>query len=178
VTLLKHVSALFFFGVLLGCSAGGGSGTEIEESAPAVTPTVKKLVEDSTRARVTLDEYLGHLAAGRYEQAAELYGGNWREVGSQFVDSEDADTLSTAGFFARTCRGTFRCDLRLHEVREVEVADPTRVRLRVTLLDRGGARFERGPCCGEEGEPETEFEFVVRRRSGEFFVEDLPIYIP
>jgi hypothetical protein len=177
VTYLKHMVTLCLFGALLGCSSAGG-GDEIEESAPAVSPTVEKLVQDSTRAREALEEYLGHLAEGRYAAAAELYGGNWREAGSQFVGREDADTISTAGFFARTCAGTFRCDLELHQVREFEVADPTRVLLRVTLQERNGTLFQRGPCCGEEGEPQNEFEFTVRKRSGDFFVEDLPIYIP
>jgi hypothetical protein len=177
VTSPTRLLGLFVFGILFGCSPGG-EGAEIEESAPAVSPTVEKLVQDSTRARETLGEYLSHLAAGRYEHAAELYGGNWREAGSQFVEAEDVDTLSTAGFLARTCPGIFRCDLGLREVREVEVADPTRILLRVTLQDRSGALFQRGPCCGEEGEPETEFDFIVRKRKGDFFVDDLPIYIP
>ncbi len=175
---LKHAVTLFCFGILLGCSSGGSDGNEIEESAPAVSPAVEALVQDSTQARVTLAEYLSHLAEGRYEEAAELYGGNWREAGSQFVEAEDVDTLSTAGFLVRTCAGIFRCDLRLQEVRAVEVADPTRVLLRVTLQDRSGARFQMGPCCGEEGEPVTEFDFIVRKRSGEFVVDELPIYIP
>jgi hypothetical protein len=148
------------------------------ESPPPVTPEAVGLLADSGSARTVLARYWEHLSEGRYEEAAELYGGNWREAGATWVEPHFADTMSTAGFLRHACGGLLVCSLRLEEVRRVELKDPTRLQLTTTLEHTSGGRFLRGPCCGEEGAPQDTFTFVLRKQSGEFVVEELPIYVP
>jgi hypothetical protein len=149
-------------------SAAGGTGPEEHGATPP----------DSALARAALARYWEHLSAGRYGEAAAFYGGDWREV-EHWVDPEDRDTLSAAGFLARACGGLLVCDLRVGEVVAVEPEAPGAWTLVVTLVRAGsGEPFQRGPCCGEEGEPQTEFRFDVRRHGDRFLVDDLPIYVP
>jgi hypothetical protein len=168
----------FFLLLIAACGPQPAREPQPAEAEPAPAPAAESLLGDSARARAVLDRYWSHLAEGRYEEAAQLYGGNWRDVARHWVDPVDADTLSTAGFLRHACGGLLVCDLRLGHVLDVELRDPTRLALRVTLMTPSGETFRRGPCCGEEGEPESDYEFVLRRERGDFVVEELPIYVP
>jgi hypothetical protein len=162
-------------------TACGGDGTrdaQGEEPATPVLPAAADLLSDSAAARSALERYWEHLSRGDFRKAAELYGGNWREVAEHWVEPQVGDTLSAEGFFTRTCGGMLVCDLRPGEVLEVELTDPTRLRLTVSLTAADGTPFLLGPCCGEEGEAQDRFPFTLRREGKRFLVEDLPIYVP
>jgi hypothetical protein len=68
---------------------------------------------DTALARDALERYWEHLSAGEWDDAAGLFGGDWRETAAHWVEPEVADTLSTAGFLARMCGGMLVCDLTL-----------------------------------------------------------------
>jgi hypothetical protein len=143
---------------------------------PATAPV--QAPADTALARDALERYWKHLAAGEWEDAARLYGGDWRESAGHWVEPEVADTLSAAGFLARMCGGMLVCDLGLREVLHAEVGEGGDVLLEVELARPDGSRFELGPCCGEEGPPTVVFTYHLQRRDGGFRVAELPIYVP
>jgi hypothetical protein len=133
---------------------------------------------DTALARDALERYWEHLSAGEWDDAAGLFGGDWRETAAHWVEPEVADSLSTTGFLARMCGGMLVCDLTLREVLRAEVGEGGDVLLEVELARPDGTRFELGPCCGEEGPPTTAFTYHLQRTGGEFRVMELPIYVP
>jgi hypothetical protein len=161
-----------------GCAAPEGAPHEAVGAGGAVPEEPGTTPPDSALARAALERYWESLSAGRYGEAAALHGGDWREV-EHWVDPAGRDTLSAEGFLARVCGGLLVCGLRVGEVVAVEPLEAGAFRLTVTLVEAGSGRaFQRGPCCGEEGEPQTEFRFDVRRHGDRFLVDDLPIYVP
>jgi hypothetical protein len=171
---------LVLLGVLLliaaGCTPDRPPVPQGAAGEPATAPV--RAPADTALARDGLERYWGHLAAGEWEDAARLYGGDWRETAAHWVEPEAADTLSVAGFLARMCGGMLVCDLGLREVLHAEVEEGGDVLLEVELARPDGSRFELGPCCGEEGPPITAFSYRLLPAHGEFRVMELPIYVP
>jgi hypothetical protein len=160
--------------LLVGCSSP--TPDALAGAAAATAPPTA--AADSAAALDALIRYWSALQAGRYDEAAGLYGQDWREHASQFVDPAAADTMSAAGFLQATCGGTFVCNLRVRRVVSATQLDPDSWRLDVELEDPVGTPFQRGPCCGEEGDPQRTFHYTLRRTPEGWATDDLPIYIP
>ncbi len=141
----------------------------------------------ATATRI-LQDYLNSLFWGSsgdyytYERAAGMYGGSYETLNelNPDIDPEDRITL-----LFRACQvNGYQC-LRLREVLSVETVagqdGSQEFRFTVTLMNRDGSLFSRGPCCGGDADeaPQTEFVFTVRQLSdGAYQVLELPPYVP
>ena len=134
--------------------------------------------DEAAGAERTLVVYFLHLSQGEYQAAAELYGGSYEILISYNPDLDPADHPA---LLERACLvNGFQC-LEVGELLEVEEIGPGSYFLTVTFQTADGDIYERGPCCGAGAgeEPHTKFTFRVdRNEDGQFWVLDLPVYVP
>ena len=125
-------------------------------------------------ASATLERFLALMRQGAFAEASEFYGGEYETLSdwNPTVPSDDPVALLEASCLQ------LRCDLEVRRVLPGELEPPTfEFWLQFT---EDGELFERGPCCGDDsGDPaETQFRFIVERRSDGFEVLSLPVYVP
>jgi len=133
---------------------------------------------DPARAEGAARDFYGHLAAGRYSQAAALYGGDYAELGAvnPEIPLEDGAALWQA---ACEVNG-YQC-LPVLEVLDVEVFSLNEFFLTVTFRAPDGSAFVLGPCCGASEEmmpPLSEFQVHVIRQGQAYKVTSAPPYVP
>jgi hypothetical protein len=133
---------------------------------------------DLQAARETLDTYLEHLSAGRFEEAVKYYGGSYEEL---VYFNPGIDPNNHAALFEAACTTNGMVCLPVMNV--VDEAQLSKVNFRITveLQDEDGRQFVFGPCCGadpEEEPPQTQFLYSVINRDGRFLVLEPPLYVP
>jgi hypothetical protein len=135
--------------------------------------------DEITLAEATLREFFQALHEGEYENAVELYGGDYDPLISM---NPDLDPSDGPALMAQGCEfNGFSC-LRMGQVLAVERMDNSIFTIKVQFLTDDGEVFFLGPCCGA-GEtslsPVSEFKFRVSQDgSGQYRVLDLPVYVP
>ena len=157
---------------LLAVACGASLGTPVAGEGPALG--------GQELALQALTAYFEHLNAGRYEEAAELYGGSYDILVGY---NPDLDPKDYAGLFRNGCTMSGLQCLKLREARLQEQVPATgEYRFVVQFSTAEGQLFVRGPCCGateEEMPSESEFLFtVVKGGDGKYRVQDLPVYVP
>lgn len=133
---------------------------------------------ETSAAETALREFFGALSAGNYEAAAALYGGSYdplREM-NPASDTDDLAALWRAG-----CEVNGLVCLPVGRVLEVRPLSESETLLVVEFLEKDGAVFLLGPCCGAEesaAAPQSAFEFRVRTEEKISLVADMPALIP
>jgi hypothetical protein len=128
------------------------------------------------RARDSLQAFFGALYVGRYADAARLYGGSYEALIAWNLDVSPSDH---ATLLERGCTHNGLQCLRLKRIVAEQAVSDNEFRFVVEFLNDDGSLFELGPCCGaSSGKITTRFPYLVRRVSGEYLVQDLPVYVP
>lgn len=167
----------------LASGTGGEPATVVAGTVvPATTPAraavpVPTGQEGAIRALVAFFE---SLSAGRYEAAAQFYGGSY----DLLIDHNPGlDPMDHAALLENACTVQgFRClevwSAHLQERR----ASSGEYRFVVQFTTADGELFVRGPCCGAretEMPPQSEFPFtVVKGADGNYRILELPVYVP
>ena len=134
---------------------------------------------DHILAKKALINFFDHLYAGRYKQAAGLYGGSYDilTAWNQEIDPFDYESLLQA---ACSINGS-RCLKVKSAVFNKEISHDE-WEFYVKFQEKSGYVFVLWPCCGE-GEsgssPQTVFSYKVKKTiDGSFLVMALPPYAP
>ena len=133
---------------------------------------------DAQTARRTLLEFFDHLANARYDQAVELYGGDYQQL---LIFNPEVDPANKSELWRLACRhGGLQCLPVASAVLERQSGDTLTFVVEFRNLD--GSLFILGPCCGStatEMPPRSQFEIRVRKTpQGTHVVMDLPVYVP
>ena len=133
--------------------------------------------EDLVGARAALTAYFDALNAGRYDEAAQLYGGGYA------VLVEDNPSISAddhAALFEAACKvNGFQC-LKIKEIIKDNQPSFDLSGFVVQFAASDGTVFKQ-PAIEGNGtqQPErTDFEYSVRKVAGKFLVQELPPYVP
>jgi hypothetical protein len=142
---------------------------------PPVVPPATPLVE----GRVILTRFFQHLAAGRYAEAAALYGGSYDVLATQ---NPTVGAQEHVRLFEQACKfNGYQCGLAVKDVLQEQMVSPTEFHYKVTFANPDGSLFTLGPCCGAtatEQAPVSEFEYTVRKTAAGYTVQELPVYVP
>jgi hypothetical protein len=142
-----------------------------------IPPTLTS--SDSQLALQALEDFLESLQTGRFEEAAQLYGGTYETM----VDHNPSiDPADHAALLQNACmiNGAQCLEVRSAGL-DREVSD-TEFIFNVEFQNGDGTLFVSGPCCGgneTDFPPQSEFHFrVVRTSEGKFLVIDMVPYAP
>jgi len=134
---------------------------------------------DEQLALQALVAFLDSLHNGRYEEAAQLYGGTYEIL----IDHNPSVDPSNQAALMKNA-----CTINGAECLEVKSAGPDRTisttefSFKVDFMNADGTLFVRGPCCGgnETDTPsQSLFIFTVDKEvDGKFLVMDMPPYMP
>lgn len=126
-----------------------------------------------------LAAFLDHLHNGRYEEAAQLYGGTYEIMTDH---NPSIDPSNHAALMKNACM------INGVECLEVYTAGPDRkisaseYNFKVEFMNADGTLFVRGPCCGgneTDFPPQSTFIFtVIKDSEGKFLVMNMPPYMP
>ncbi|MDP1713501.1 MAG: hypothetical protein Q8L41_02045 [Anaerolineales bacterium] len=134
--------------------------------------------DDTEPARQALVEFFDFLNQGRYDDAVELYGGDY-EVLTDHNSSLDPSDNVALWKNACTINGAQCLPVRTATL-EKNVGDE--YLFIVEFSNPDGTLFVLGPCCdGSETDfpPVSQFEYRVQKTTdGRLVVLDLPIYVP
>jgi hypothetical protein len=145
-----------------------------DEGPAAVAPGDEESPADAQAALVA---YFAALNEGRFDDAAELYAGNYEAL--QTVNP-DVDADDHARLLERWCTQNGGVCLPIQDVLEGEINADGGIQFVVTLAHADGSTFGIGPCCGEpdSGQRITQFVFLVREIEAAYRVLSLPPYVP
>ena len=118
------------------------------------------------------------MKSGDFQQAARLYAGSLDELRTW---NPDLDPLDKAALLEAGCRANGLQCLALRRVTSVERIANDKIRFTVEFSNPDGGLFVRGPCCGssESDMPsQAIFGLSVRAQGDEYYVLDLPPYVP
>ncbi len=129
------------------------------------------------QARQALISFFEELSNGQYDQAVELYGGDYARLQVLGPDIESADR---AALWQNACeKGGMQC-LPVATANYLGSAGNTYT-FKVEFRKPDGNLFAVAPCCGEPGfldPPLDDFVYRVREApAGSFLVIDLPVYM-
>lgn len=133
--------------------------------------------DEVAQSEAALQEYFTALNEARFDDAADLYAGDFEELSAI---NPDIDPQDHGQLFERWCTQNGGVCLPIREIVSRDVLDDGGVRFRVQFSNADGSLFEIGPCCGEvdTGQRTNEFDYVVRRADGEWKVVQLPPFVP
>jgi len=140
--------------------------------------TASAAPEDLAEAQETLVSFFNFLTDGEFEQAVELYGGDYGPLtdNNPEIDPSDKAALLEAG----CTRNGLQC-LTVKAIVNVAPLSESDYRFTVEFQNRDGSLFALGPCCGEDPDaflPFTQFDYLVEKVGDQFKVLDLPVYVP
>jgi hypothetical protein len=127
-------------------------------------------------ARQVLLAYFGALRAGRYAEAARLYGGSYEAL----VDmNPEIDPQSHAALLEAACTvNGFMCQLEPATLVQVGLAGED-IEYAVELQNADGSPFElECPPDVPECATRTEWTYTVRTLDSQYFVLELPVHVP
>lgn len=133
---------------------------------------------EAQAARLTLIEFFDHLASDEYDQAADLYGGDYRQL---IVFGPQIDPENRPELWRNACNFS---GLQCLQVRSTALKAQAANILTFTVefKNADGSLFVLGPCCGAtpaEMPHTAQFDVRLRRtEQGTFEVLDLPPYLP
>jgi len=155
--------------------------TSTSEIIPACTPadTTETPSEGLEKARNVLTSFFVLLNHREYERAAVLYGGEYQGLrdSNPLLDPQDH-----AALLKNACEINGLQCLRVKRIVDEKAVSLAEYHFTVEFMNQDGSLFVRGPCCGGNATdfpPESQFAYIVIRNcAGEFFVTELPVYVP
>ncbi len=129
-------------------------------------------------AQATLESFFTLLAHGAYQQASDLYGGDYEGLRS-LDDAIPADDYEALWEYGCTSKA-FQC-YEIKDVLKANIDDQGIFHFIVEFKLNDSELLVVGPCCGADPTqmpPRSQFEFTVRRNKGKFLVQDPPIFVP
>lgn len=155
--------------------------TPTSEIISACTPDHKTETssEGLKKARNALTTFFELLNQQEYEQAAELYGGDYQGLrdSNPLLGPQDYVALLRNG-----CEINGLQCLRAKRIVDEKAVSLAEYHFAVEFMNQDGSLFVRGPCCGGNATdfpPESQFAYtVIRTCAGEFLVLELPVYVP
>lgn len=165
--------ALVCLGLLLmGCRPGRARPAEVVVGAGEPT-------EEAALAQEALVTFFDKLAAGRYAEAADYFGGDYAALTGW---NPDVDRSDYATLWRNGCSINGLNCLATRSVTAVDAMTGDQYLFSVEFSTREGERFVLGPCCGvteTEQPPQSLFDIrVVLGDDGRYRVIDLPPYTP
>jgi hypothetical protein len=155
--------------LLIGCAPQPISTSQL---APTSLPST------ASEAHEVLINFFSLLSAGKYEEAATLYGGSYEQLQ---VNNPDVDANDHATLLQRACEINGLQCLQVRTATFKSLQGATYV-FQVEFSNADGSLFVLGPCCGAnetEMPPVSQFEYrVSMTAAGKFSVMDLPPYVP
>lgn len=156
------------FGFLYGYKAASAQSMQpilaaIGESLRIYPPVVQR----TDRARDALRAYFGALYAGRYADAAKLYGGSYELLSgwNPDVDARDHAVLLRSG-----CQQNGLQCLRLKRIVSEKAVSADEFQFTVEFLTDTGKLFVKLAKT-------SRFTFTVKYAGGAYLVQDLPVYL-
>jgi len=166
-TLSRYLLIIGLILSLIGCAANSTS-----------SPTAIKSSDDQ-RALQVLVAFLENLNAGKYDEAALVYGGTYETMKSWNPDIDPGDH-SVLLRNACTINGVQCLQIKSLSL-EKKVSD-TEFVFKVEFLNGDGTLFVLGPCCGgnaTDSPPQSVFHLTVMKvDDNKFAVMDMPPYAP
>jgi hypothetical protein len=140
----------------------------------ALPGNVAPASSEEQRARAALQNYLAALYAGRYEEAAEMYGGPYDTLRAQnpFIAKDD-----TAALLEAACTQNGYLCLPVRKIEAGRTRTTGTFEFLVTFEAPDGGSFVFLPPPGATGAPFSQFTFMVIRNGGSFLVHGLPPYV-
>jgi hypothetical protein len=159
--------------VVVGDRASNGfDELSLAELMARIASVHRSATDNVELARQTLITYFDYLSAGRYQEAAELYGGSYEVLAGHNPDLAPQDQVA---LLERACTvNGFQCLPVLGVALQGQVS-PAAYGFSVAFADPGGRLF-----ILRAAEPaQVQFPFtVVEESEGRFLVEELPVYLP
>lgn len=163
-----YILMIISFGLLL------ASCTTMKAGIPA-----DLVGEDDSRAQQSLVIFLENLHAGRYEEAAGLYGGNYETMADH---NPNLDPDNHIGLLRNACTINGAECLEIKSTTLEREASASEFDFKVEFKKEDGSLFVLGPCCGgnETDTPsQSVFTFtVIKKDNGDFVVMEMPPYMP
>ena len=156
------------------------SGSAPPEISPnPTTEAINTAAANDGSAHDILVQFFDHLHAGRYEEAVNLYGGDYQLLVDQNPETDSADH---ATLMKNACMyNGFQC-LKVKLAGIERKPSPDQYIFGVQFQNEDGSVFVLGPCCGESETEQPSVSFfeirVLKNAEGEFRVLDMPPYIP
>jgi len=126
------------------------------------------------RARNLLVRYFKLLHDGYYDEAVELYADEY-DILAEW--NPDVPANHYGQLLAAACETQLRC-LEVRRVVSAKAVSASQFDFVVEFSNEDGSLFERRPCCGAKGPPNSQFTYRVERSGGEMRVHGLPVYVP
>lgn len=172
---------LNFFGNANAVPDRASPPTPTSEIIPACTPgnQTETSLEGSKKARSALTTFFQLLNQREYEQATELYGGDYQGLrdSNPLLGPQDYVALLTNG-----CEINGLQCLQVKRIVNEQVVSRAEYHFTVEFLNKDDTLFVRSPCCGGSATdfpPESQFSYtVIRNCAGKFLVIELPVYVP
>ena len=143
-----------------------------------ISPTAEPLSDDQL-ALNTLVDFLENLHAGKYDEAAQLYGGTYEIMINHNPDIAPEDH---AALLRNACTINGAQCLQVKSAGLEEEISGTEFTFEIEFQNADGSLFVRGSCCGgdETDFPsESIFLFTVSKSAeGKFLVMDMVPYMP
>jgi len=156
-----------------------GSGDQPETHPNPTAGTINTAIENDGSAHNILLQFFDHLHVGRYEEAVNLYGGDYQLLVDQ---NPETDSDDHAALMKNACMyNGYQC-LKVKLAGIERKPSPDEYVFGVQFQNEDGSPFVLGPCCGAsetEQPPVSFFEIrVLKNAEGEFRVLDMPSYMP
>jgi len=172
---------LLFFGNANAVPDRVSPSKSTSEIIPTFTPTdqTETASEGLEKARNALTTFFELLHQRKYEEAAELYGGDYQVLQgwNPSLDPQDYRSLLANG-----CEINGLQCLQVKRIMDEKVVSVAEYHFTVEFMKQDGSLFMRGPCCGAsatDDPPESQFTYtVIKNCAGEFLVRELPVYVP
>jgi len=187
---MKRLSLMGMIGMMIAISACGnesaptpvdqlGGSAPPEISPNPTTDTISMAAVNDGSAHDILVQFFDHLNAGSYEEAVNLYGGDYQLLVDQNPETDPSDY---ALLMKNACMyNGFQC-LKIKLAGIEYKPSPDEYVFGVQFQNEDGSVFVLGPCCGAsetEQLPVSFFEIrVMKNTEGEFLVLDMPPYMP
>lgn len=159
---------IFLLTITASCSSEGSNVTATKEPS-----------SDEEQAVQTVITFLKALHDGKYQEAADLYGGTY-DIMIEQNPSTDPDDHAALLKNACTINGA-QC-LVIYSAQIESTIPDNEFWVKAELMNEDGSLFVLGPCCGgseTDFPPQSSFLFtVIRKSNGEFRVGDMPPYLP
>jgi hypothetical protein len=125
-------------------------------------------------ARDTLRAYFDAANAGRYADAARLYGGTYEIL---VAWNPDVAATNHGALFARGCEQNGLQCLRIQRIVSETVDSASEYHFVVEFRNDDGTTFKTIQCCGGTTPRIARVPFTVLKVNGKFLVQELPLYV-
>ncbi|MBN2387449.1 MAG: hypothetical protein JXB85_10540 [Anaerolineales bacterium] len=140
-------------------------------------PSGTRAPNEEVLANAALLDFFDALHQGDYAAADRLYGGSYETLRDWNPDLDPGD--HAALWLAACTRNGLQCLPVRSANLQTQTGNTFIFIVEFSALD--GALFVLGPCCGAdetEMPPQSTFEYTVTHHNGQFWIMDLPVYVP